>query len=73
MQCLTTWVVRSVDEVSLAHDGNTWLTESDQEQAKDDFKNKCNDLFSQLLKPDQISDNVVPQPLLLFLNFKGRQ
>jgi len=46
---------------------------SDQEQAKDDFKNKCNNLFNQLLRPDQISDNVVPQPLLLFLNFKGRQ
>jgi hypothetical protein len=81
MQCLTTWVVRSVDEASpfIMKHRKTSLTDSDQEQAKDDFKNKSNNLnnpinpIKQPPNPAPISVNVVPQPLLLFLNSKVRR
>jgi hypothetical protein len=54
----------------------TRLTGSDPEQAKGDSKNKSNNLNSLNKQPpnlDPISDNVVPQLLPLFLNFKVRR
>ena len=76
MQCLTTWVVRSVDEVRSSHHDKTELTASDPEQAKDDFKNRSNNPINSNNRqhnPDPISANVVPRLLLPFLNFKARQ
>jgi hypothetical protein len=54
----------------------TWLTGSDQEQAKDDSKNKSNNPINLNKQPpnlDPISDNVVPPLLLPCLNFKVRR
>jgi hypothetical protein len=82
MQCLTTWVVRSVDEVNPSRHEKTWLTKSDQEQAKGDPKNKSNNLnnhnnpinpIKQPPNPDPIFVNVAPRLLLPSLNFKVRR
>jgi len=70
MQCLTTWVVRSVDEVSplLSPDSPNKLTGSDQGPGKDDFRAKINKPNVNRIQQKQgpISANVGQQPRPLY-------
>ena len=70
MQCLTTWVVRSVDEVSplLSPDSPNKLTGSDQGPGKDDFRAKINKPIVNRIQQKQgpISANVGQQPRPLY-------
>lgn len=61
MQCLTTWVVRSVDEVSLMSTlkQSAELTSSDPEPERGESKNHQ----TQRLNQETIFDNAVPQLL----------